>query len=324
MALAFLPAGRASSQTNHPESFQFAKRELALPVQRAGMFVGQSGGALIVGGGLDENGQPSADVFVQTGSGWQKSALKEPVAFSGFVSGTFAEKIGGFSKLFVAGGITKAGLTDRVYVLEWREGTLRQSELPPLPQAVALAGAGFFEDQVQKQLYVVGGTTSTNADSASQRLFRYDFGSVTNSGWQEMPPIPGEGRLLPGVICFYNDVHILGGFTISQAGGQTVYTPTTKAQAYRWHVIDGTTFKGWHELAPLPEAVAAPVVFMTGQVHAGLAGGFTQPMTGNLFQSNPPPQRGRSKFTTMSRTPGWRKGSCRKPSRRPPPSAPAN
>ena len=247
------------------------------------MFVGQSGGAMIVGGGLDESGQPSADVFVQTDSGWKKSALKQPVAFGGFVSATFAEKLGGFSKLFIAGGVTKDGLTDEVFSLEWRDGQLQQNELPPLPQAVALAGAGFFEDQKQLQLYVVGGTTSLTADSASQKIFRYTFNAATNSGWQELPPMPGEGRLLPGVICFYNDVHVFGGFTISRTNGKTIYTPTKLAQAYRWHVIDGTTFSGWRDLSPLPEAVAAPVVFMTGQVHAGLAGGYHAARSREIF-----------------------------------------
>ena len=283
VALVLFVALPILAQTNG-ETFLFSKRELSLPVQRAGMFVGQSGGALIIGGGKDENGQPSAEVFVQTDSGWKKLSLDEPVAFAGFVSGTFAEKIGGFSKLFIAGGIGTNGITDKVFSLEFRAGRLIQTALPPLPEKVALAGVGFFEDQAQKQLYVVGGTTSLAADSASKKLFRYDF--VTGT-WEELPPMPGEGRLLSGVICFYNDVHIFGGFTISNADGKSVFTPTKTAQAFRWHVIDGTTYKGWRDLSPLPEAVAAPVVFMTGQVHAGLAGGYTQPFTGNLFQLKP-------------------------------------
>ena len=272
-----------SAQTNEG-NFSFVKKELSLPVQRPGMFAGQSGGALIVGGGLDDKGQPSPDVFVHTESGWKTNALKTPLAFSSFVSGSFPEKVGSFSKVLVAGGLTQGGLTARVFSLEWRGGQLQQNELPPLPQAVALAGAGFFEDQKQLQLYVVGGTTSVSADTVSPKIFRYSFGSATNVGWEELPPIPGEGRLMPGVLCFYNDVHVFGGFTLSQAGGKTVCTPTTRAQAYRWHYIDGTTTMGWRELAPLPEAVAAPVAFMTGQVHAGLAGGITGPVTGSVFE----------------------------------------
>jgi len=282
MALAALLADPAQAQTNL-DSFAFAKRELGLPVQRPGMFIGQSGGVLIAGGGLDERGRPSAEVFVRTNSGWEKLKLSDPVAFGGFISGTFAEKIGGVSRLFVVGGFNLNGLTDKAFSLEWRGGRLLQQELSPLPQPIALAGVGFFEDQAPKQLYVVGGTTSTNADSVSRKLFRLDFGAATNSGWQELPPLPGEGRLLPGVICFYNDVCVFGGFTVVPTDGQTAYTPTTKAQAYRWHCIDGTTFAGWRELTPLPEAVGAPAVFMTGQVHAGLAGGYTQPVTGSIL-----------------------------------------
>ncbi len=283
LAVTFLVLLHARAQTNS-ETFSFAKRALALPVQRAGMFASQSGGALIVGGGRDENGNPSADVFVQTEAGWKKFALDEPVAFAGFVGGTFVEKIGGFSKIFVVGGLGTNGVTDKVFSLEFRAGKLVQKKLPPLPEKVALAGAGVFQDQAQKQLYVVGGTTSLAADSASQKLFRMNLSANGNSSWEELPPLPGAGRLLPGVICFYNDVHVLGGFTISQVGGKTVYTPTATAQAYRWHFIDGTTFSGWRDLTPLPEAVAAPAVFQTGQVHAALAGGFTQPFAGNLFE----------------------------------------
>ena len=232
-ALVLTPALAGESPTPpNQESFSFARRELSLPVQRVGMFLGQSGGALIAGGGLDESGRPSGDVFVQKASGWEKFALKQPVAFSGFTSGTFGENAGSVSMLFVVGGLTSDGLTARVQLLEWRAGQLQQTELPPLPQAVALAGVGFFEDQTQKQLYVVGGTTSASADSASPRLFRYSFGPAANSSWEELPPLPGEGRLLPGVICFYNDIHVFGGFTVMRSGGNPVYTPTSEAQAF--------------------------------------------------------------------------------------------
>ncbi len=143
LALMAFAVGGAAAQTNQ-ESFAFARRELALPVQRAGMFIGQSGGVLIAGGGLDERGQPSAEVFVRTNSGWEKLNLSDPVAFGGFISGTFAEKIGGVSRLFVVGGINQNGLTDKAFSLEWRGGRLLQQELPPLPLPLALAGVGCF------------------------------------------------------------------------------------------------------------------------------------------------------------------------------------
>jgi SSS family solute:Na+ symporter len=285
-ALLFPLSGKALAQTNH-DSFSFTKLDLSLPARKPGMFTGQSGGTLVTGGGMDANGQPSAEVYVQTKSGWQKSELKEPLAFSGFVTGTFAETIGSVSRIYLAGGVTKNGLTNKVWELEWVDGQLQQSELPMLPEKTALAGMGFFEDQAAKQLYVCGGTTALKADSASSRLFRFAFGSNSDKAWQEMPPMPGQPRLLPGIVCYYNDVHVFGGFTLSWTDGQTTYTPTTNSWAYRWNVIDGTTFTGWRELSPLLEAVAAPAVFITGQAHAGVAGGFTKPVTGNAFQLKP-------------------------------------
>ncbi len=280
--VSLLIAVRAEGQITNG-SFSLVRRELALPVQRPGMFVGQSDGALMVGGGLDANGRPSGEVFVQSAGEWKKFELKVPVAFAGFANSTVAAKGGAVSKLLVVGGLTEDGLTGRVQALEWNGTDLIQSELPPLPQALALAGVGVLEDQAQKQVYVMGGTPSIQADVVSDRLFRLTLNGEGEPAWEELPPVPGEGRLLPGVICFYNDVHLFGGFTVSKSGGQTVYAPTARAQAYRWHYIDGTTFDGWRELTPLPQPVAAPVVFMTGQVHAGLAGGFTNPIEGTLL-----------------------------------------
>lgn len=281
LALALLLNGPAWAQTNQ-ESFGFVRRELGLPVERAGRFVGQSGGRLLVGGGLDAGGQPSDEVLVQIEGGWKPFKLKEPVAFCGFVSGTWKEGSESRSRLFIIGGLTTGGLSRRVTSLEWRQGTLEQSDWPALPEARALAGAGFFEDQAQKQLYVVGGTTAVEGGAVSHNLWRLTFGDPAKPDWEELPSQPGAERLCPGVICFYNDVLVLGGFTLTNAGGKTIYTPTSAAQAYRWHVIDGTTFTGWRDLTPLPEAVAAPAVFMTGQVHAGVAGGFNRSITGSM------------------------------------------
>lgn len=147
---------RVDAQTN-AESFSFTKRDLALPVQRAGMFVGQSGGALIVGGGLGENGQPSAEVFVKANSGWKRLVLDEPVAFGGFVSGTFAEKLGGFSKLFVAGGLGTNGLTDKVFSLELRGDRLVQIQLPRFPKKLRSPVRDFLKTRNRSNFTLLAG-----------------------------------------------------------------------------------------------------------------------------------------------------------------------
>lgn len=277
--LVFLCTGGAFAQAIDG-GFSYGRSALSAPAQRPGMFSGQSGGALIVGGGLDEQGLPSAEVYVQEGTVWTKLLLQEPLAFSGFATGKAAETSGAASRIYLVGGMARTGLSAKVYVLEWSGGRLRQSALPALPRPLALAGVGLFEDQAQKQLYVFGGTETDRADSASNNLYRYSFAA---GSWEEMPPLPSAGRLLPGVICFYNDVHILGGFIPSVVDGKVIYAPTAEADAFRWNYIDGTTFKGWRKLAPLPRPVAAPAVFMTGQVHAAVAGGVAVSVTGNLL-----------------------------------------
>ncbi len=148
---------------------------------------------------------------------------------------------------------------------------LLQTELPSLPRPLMMAGAGFFDDQAEKQLYVVGGTTTALPGGASAAVWRYTFG-VPEPNWQEMPAMPGGARLLPGIACFYNDVLVFGGFAVE---GQGTLRSLARAEAYRWKRVDGTTFTGWRALPPMPAAVAAPAVMQTGQVHVAVAGGIS-------------------------------------------------
>jgi len=270
LAILLLLTGTAATR-GQTAGFIVQKRDLALPVQRPGLFIGQSGGALLVGGGIDAGGgvlrsAACADIFVQPAGekGWHKFTLNAPVGFAGCVSGTFTENGGSVTKLLVVGGASSAGPSPIVQALEWRAGDLRQSLLPPLPIGLLSAGVGFFEDQPQKQLYVVGGST---AAGLSRRVFRLTLDTAAPA-WEELPPLPGAARSSPGVLCFYNDLHVFGGLTESGA-------PTAESLAFRWKVIDGTTFSGWRPLAPLPVALGGASVFQTGQVHAAIAGGRT-------------------------------------------------
>ncbi|MEI6647683.1 MAG: sodium/solute symporter [bacterium] len=248
-------------------SFEFQQRDLAFPSKQPGSFFGQSGTALIVGGGMGHDFKPNGKVFVQPAGEkqWREFELKTPVIMPGYVSATLTENGKSVNRLILVGGTSTNGITTQVQVLEWLDNTLHQTLLPSLPVALSGAGVGFFEDQSQKQLYVVGGQAEAGL---SQRLFRLAFKGPSPK-WEELPPIPGEGRMFPGVICFYNDVHVFGGINAAKM-------PIAQSFAYRWKVIDGSTMTGWRELAPLPLPLGAPLVFQTGQVHAGLAGGITK------------------------------------------------
>lgn len=243
-------------------SFKYVPCELGVPVQRPGMFVGRSNGALIAGGG-EQDGAPVLDAYVRPegASAWQRFTLPAPLVNAACVTASIQDGGKVVTRLIAAGG-PGTPPSDRIQVLEWLEGALKVSELPPLPVALSGAGLGVFEDQPERQLYVVGGET---AAGYSRRVFRHTFGSPT-AGWEELPPMPGPGRLAPGVICLYNDLHVFGGYTAPDSA-------TDRCAAFRWKAIDGTRMTGWRELAPLPEALGGVAVFQTGPVHTGVTGG---------------------------------------------------
>ena len=111
--------------------------------------------------------------------------------------------------------------------------------------------------------------------------------------------------MFPGVLCFDNDVHIFGGYKIVVGTGGPTHIPTGEAFAYRWKVIDGTTFTGWKKLTPLPLALAFPTVFQSGQAHCAFGGGCGKPLAGDPFGSVPMIPDNRNLFIYHSVTDTW-------------------
>jgi SSS family solute:Na+ symporter len=277
----FLLLGSVAYGSSENNGFKFEKQNISIPINRPGMFIGWSGGALIAGGGMDEAGKPARDVFVMAfgAKEWSQLQLDAPVAWGAVVSGG--------DKVYVAGGISEEGITGRVWVMQWDgkaldgKGQLRQTELPALPGAVALAGAGISNNN----LLVAGGTTSLRADSVSNAMYKLNMAEPLLV-WKEMPPVPGEGHLMAPVVAAGSDVYIFGGFTVSNQDGVVVYTPEKAAIAYRWKPLDGTTSTGWRDLEPLPVALAGAAVMQTGQAHFLLAGGCSDIFKGDLLNAS--------------------------------------
>ncbi|MEO8614642.1 MAG: hypothetical protein ABI600_05830, partial [Luteolibacter sp.] len=280
--LVFTPSALAA------DAFNFTTAGHPLPVSRPGMFVGGSDDRILVGGGLDASGKPSAEVQVGNSSAeeWQTFSLDPPIAFAGYTTVNLTRLTGKQTALVLAGGITANGLTNEVRLIEWKNGRPAVTQLPPLPLPLAMPGVGFFADQDQAQLWVLGGTTSATADSASSRVFRLLLDKPGT--WEEMATMPGTPVLMPGVACFYNDVHVFGGFEVK---GPDSYQPIAAARAFRWKAIDGTTTTGWRVLSPLPQPLAAPLVVQTGQVHVAVAGGVTFLHSGPILAASGGPVR---------------------------------
>lgn len=201
---------------------------------------GSTGGALLVAGGCNFPGTPAADggakefysaVYVmehpeQPGSQWKAAgSLPHPSAYG----------VG----LTVPGGVACIGGTDGkrsladAYVLHYKDGKLRRTELPPLP--VALDNMGGAYSASSGYIYVAGGQTDGQESYAAFRL-RYPNGKQ----WERLPDLPGVGRLQPVCAvqhtstesCFF----VMGGY--SPAQGKTegyihndglYYSPQLKA-----------------------------------------------------------------------------------------------
>ncbi len=268
----------ARADASAADVFRFSDSGQRLPATRPGGFLGIAGERLVCGGGLDASGQPGAELWIadDAGSGWQSAPFEEPVAFAGHATVDLNQGAGKNRSIVIVGGIGRGGPSDRAWIIGIEHGRPAITRLPALPLPLVMPGVAFFQDQDEPHLWVLGGAVAWPDGGLSSRVFRLDLNR--RQAWEEMPPLPGDPVLLPGVACFYNDVHVFGGF----ARNGDAWQPVATARAFRWKPIDGMASAGWRDLAPVPRAAAAPLVTRTGQVHVTLAGGIGAASTGTV------------------------------------------
>lgn len=112
--------------------------------------------------------------------------------------------------MIIAGGCNETQHISRVIRVECGEEngqrTWQISELPELP--IPLAYAAFAE--LGGKLYIFGGQESPDATTASNRCFVLNP-SLPKEGWSELPPLPGEGRILATAGCSGGKIYVTGG-----------------------------------------------------------------------------------------------------------------
>lgn len=294
----FLAAFAGHAQTT---SFAFNEDKITLPATLPGMFAGRSGNWLVAGGGLDSAGNPVAEVFVGkldngTVAEWKKLALPYPVAFAAFAMNG--------AELLVAGGLTTNGATKAVTALKVEDaGQLAMRKLADLPAARVFAAAAVSDNR----LFVVGGAVAADAAAAERSVFRLNLkpGLPADEGWVLTAEIPDAGRLLPSVIGVQRDIVIIGGFTVAGAGADKVFSPTASTLTWRWKEVDGTTYKGWVTNTLPSQPLAASVLRQTGQAHVFVAGGLTEPVTGNFISGLATARRSESAEVFHTITDTW-------------------
>lgn len=124
--------------------------------------------------------------------------------------------------MVVAGGCNANGHIAAVTRVNIVASQVRTEALPDLP--VTLAYPAFAE--VDGKLYLFGGQEKPDSTTCLNRSFVLDL-EDTDSGWKELSPMPGEGRMLAGAGAVDGKIYIAGGCSLH---------PDAKGQAERTYL----------------------------------------------------------------------------------------
>ena len=276
--IATVSAQRSDADDRAPAATYHWSTLAPLPRPVSGQAAGVSRGALVVAGGtnfptpLFEGGTKvwydDIVVFDRPDGDWRTVAqLPHPRAYA--ATATWNDRV------LVAGGSDANRHFADVWALEWIEGEIRLSHLPPLPHPVAMAGGAVLGDI----FYVAGGQRAPADAEALRSVWAIDL-RATDAGWQKLPPVPGAGRILPVAVSQAGQLFVLSGAALARAGsGAVVRQYLTDAWAWtprggpaandRSGVIPGA----WRPIADLPRATTAAPAAAVGQAHVIVFGG---------------------------------------------------
>jgi N-acetylneuraminic acid mutarotase len=218
----------------------------------AGAFAGISNGHLLAGGGANfpdrvmpwDGGKKiwhdrvfALDLRARDAAWRQIGRLPAPNGYG--VSLTIPEGV-----LIIGGGDAKRNVAE-VRLMTFAAGRLSFRALPSLPIPLAqMAGA-----VVGRHVHVVGGIETPDATTASSKHWRLDLDAVKR-GWQSMPVLPADGRILATAAAIADAFYVVGGCSLAaDAEGKPARTYLREA----WRFSGGT----WSRLADLPRAAVA-------------------------------------------------------------------
>ena len=142
------------------------------------------------------------------------------------------------------------------------------SELPPLPEALAGAGACI----VGSQLFIVGGVSSVQPVVLENSLWSLDLGTP-GAQWTREAPLPGAGRAFAAVSQQYDTV-VFGGLVRNGTGAGSASAETW---LFRPKPAEASLRFGWSRAADIPHPAIGATAFPVGQSSVVLAGGEEKP-----------------------------------------------
>lgn len=214
-----------------------------LPAHTAGAMLGAVAEALIVvGGELDGKPTKRALLLRPEADSWTRVELDEAVAWGAGVN------VG--ADLIIVGGRGSGGATARVVRLRADAGGLAQERLPDLPMSREGAAAAVLDGI----LYVTGGRAERSAplDGSLLALTLDDPAAQ----WRELEACPAP-RLRAAWVARAGALYLMGG-TGQRAQQNWSYRPVP---------FDGTTQRGWVQVADAPSVLKDGVALATGQSH---------------------------------------------------------
>ena len=279
-------AGRSEGEAQSSETITWEDLpELPNTSGLGGAFAGVSNGALIVAGGSNFPHAPEGmsgsfpqapkskggnrvwydDIYVLSDAeqeGWLTGfKLKEPLAYGASVSS------GG--SLISIGGSNAEGNHKQVTRITWDATSrkINQVSLPPLPQALAFAGAA----EMDKVVYVAGGKIDSERTGLVKIFWALDLKNL-EAGWKSLEPWEGPARSRAVVVGqntgYRRNLYILGGEAQIEDDKGKIQTRQL-TDSYRYSL----TNEKWERITDAPHPITAAPGIAYGQSHILIFGG---------------------------------------------------
>ncbi len=222
------------------------------PLGVAAPFAGVSGGALLVAGGANFPGKMPWEggtkvwhdrVWVlEMPEGPWREAGRLPRRLAYGISITWRDR------LVCVGGSDADRHYAAAFCLSWKGGGITTESLPPLPIPLSGSSGALVGDV----LYVACGSEEPGEQRATNRAFSLDLSAQTPA-WRELPPLPGNPRILASGAARDGAFYVFGGAALE---------PNANGKTGRVYLLDAWSYQpseGWQRLPDLPKpSVAAP------------------------------------------------------------------
>ena len=251
------------------------------PIGLGGMYAGVSHGALIAAGGANFPDKPSWEdgqkawcdtiyVLENPGGVWRVADERLPRPRAYGVSVTYNNSV------ICIGGMDHQQCYSDVFKIEWADGNIRTTWLPPLPRPCGYACGAL----VGTRVYVAGGLPDPKATKCLRTFWALDLSKPAGQmRWEQLEAWPGPERMLAVAGAQDGAFFLLSGRRVEKDSNDAprLVTPDLR-DAYWYRPARGAQPGVWRRIADLPRPVVgapSPAIAL-GQSLIAVPGGVDQ------------------------------------------------